>query len=172
MRHFTNNRMATRLFYVTLVLWLLFPTYAQATPKLHRLAVSDIAGYYVTNDKNTSNQALSLTFLNKTSKGNEIEQGNFTGRYGEFPIVGQGILTGGTDDGRIADNMIEFDFMYMEPQDDTVLMHSTSLMSKGRVIGLLINEAGFTADGTKNVPVRYRRVSYTQFITFQQTHRG
>lgn len=172
MIYFYSNRMAIGYFCGALALWISLSLPASAASKSLRLAVSDIAGYYITSDKSTGNQTLSLSFLNKTSKGNDTEQGNFTGNYGEFPIVGQGILSGGTDDDRIPDNMIHFDFMYMEPQDETVLMHSTSIMSNGKVIGLLIDKAGITADGKRSVAIRYLRVSYTKFIRFRQSHKN
>lgn len=172
MIHFNSNRMAVGFFCGTLALWTSLPTYASAASKPQRLSVSDIAGYYITSDKSTGNQTLSLSFLKKTSKGNSTEQGNLAGNYGDFPIVGQGILSGGTDDDRTPNNMIQFDFMYIEPQDETLLMHSTSVMSNGKVVGLLINAAGVSVDGKRNVSVRYKRVSYTKFIRFLQTHKN
>ena len=172
MIHFNSNCVTRGSLCGMLALWVSLIVPASAASKSHRLAVSDVAGYYITSNRSTGNQTLSLSFLNKTSKGNDIEQGNYTGNNGAFPIVGQGILSGGTYDGRTHDNIIQLDFLYMEPQDDTLLMHSISIMSNGKVVGLLINAAGITANGKRNVTVRYNRVSYTEFIRFRQTHKS
>ncbi len=132
--------------------------------------MQNIAGYYVTDDHRAANQELYLAYLRKSPRKDTAEEGDFTGKYGDSPIVGQGYLSGGTDDGRLPDDVVKFDFMYAEPQDDTAFMHSTSIMSRGNVVGLLINEAGTAENGRQSVAVRYRRVSHAQYAMFLRTH--
>lgn len=124
----------------------LCPTPASAKPKVTvsiRLKVSDIAGKYVASSSNASHKTITISFIVKTSKKDEFEQGDFRGRIDGTPFVGQGIISG--DEG-ILENFIRFDFMFLNPQDTTSLLRSTSIMSKGKVVGLLINS------------VKYRRV--------------
>lgn len=124
----------------------LLPTPAIAKPKASasvRLKVSDIAGRYVASSSNASYKTITIAFIAKTSKKDEFEQADFRGKIDGTPFVGQGIISG--EEGRL-ENFIRFDFMFLNPQDSTLLMRSTSIMSKGKVVGLLINS------------VKYRRV--------------
>ncbi len=145
-----------------------YPGYSTPTAVKSRLTVGDIAGDYITTDPHSNYRFVTISFIGKTSKKNDLEQGAFRGQIGNLPLVGQGIISG--DEGYL-DNYVNFDFMFLEPQDVTLLMHSRSTMSKGRVSGLLINEAGTSSNGKQVLPIKFRRVSRVEFLEFQRTHR-
>jgi len=148
----------------------LLPNALGAAPRPASLDARSVAGYYVTEDKRAVYQSLSIQSQAPPAKASGGRVENFSGNYGGFSLVGQAILIGGTEDGRQPADQIEFDFMYMEPQDETLLLHSQSLMRAGKVVGLIIREAGTSSDGQKFLPVRYLRVSKSVFAQFLRTH--
>jgi len=79
-------------------------------------------------------------------------------------------VTGGTDDGRLPDDRIQFDFLYMEPQDETIFLHSETLMRGGKVVGLAIGQSDDPQDGKPHHRTRYRRVSAAEFARFRKAH--
>lgn len=147
----------------------LLPIALSAAPRPASLDARSVAGYYITEDKHAIYQSFSIqpVGLPAQDRGGIV---NFTGQYGGFSLVGQAILTGGTNDCKYPPDQIEFDFMYMEPQDETLMLHSQSLMRAGKVVGLIIREAGTSSDGQKFLPVRYLRVSKSVFAQFLRTH--
>lgn len=116
---------------------------ADAKPKSSastRLKVGDIAGRYVASSPKAFYKTISISFIGKTSKSGEFEQGDFRGEFGGNSFVGQGIISG--DEGGL-DDFVRFDFMFLNPQDTTSMMYSTSIMSKGKVVGMLINSVKY-----------------------------
>lgn len=107
------------------------------------LQVGSIAGYYVNSDGDALYRSLRLKLIRSYNDGSA--RADFSGKIGDFPLVGQGIISGdGVGNRSFTDNFVTFDFMFLEPQDDTILMHSKTVMKNGRIVGLRVEGNGQT----------------------------
>lgn len=153
-----------RILVLPLLFSVLSATAVTAAPKTV-VTVGSLAGYYVTDDRAATQKTLHLTFLGPSPRTDRTPQGDFRGTLGDDPLVGQAIVTGGTDDGRLPDDKIQFDFLYMQPQDQTAFLHSETLMRGSKVTGIAV--------GNQDDPhhrTRYRRVSATEFVRYRKAH--
>jgi hypothetical protein len=126
----------------------------------HKLAVPDIAGYYVTDDPKAAQRTLMLRLVDQ-GLYQGLEQANFAGKYGSIPIVGQGIIAGDEDH---TEDFIRFDFMQTNTVGETTLTYCMSRSRGGVVAGIDVGTPDGEITDPKTPKIIYHRVTRARYL--------